>query len=131
MGIIPIIRHHVQFQYEIATRKYKTLLAKELDRKEIQEGLIKACNVIDLIIEILRGSRNIKDAKACLTDGVTDNITFKNPASEIMAQQLHFTDRQAQAILDMRLYKLIGLEIEAFIRSTMRHFSILESMRIS
>ena len=46
MGIVPIIRHHVQFQYEIATRKYKTLLAKELDRKEIQEGLIKACNVI-------------------------------------------------------------------------------------
>ena len=116
MGIVPIIRHHVQFQYEIATRKYKTLLAKELDRKEIQEGLIKACNVIDLIIEILRGSRNIKDAKACLTDGVTDNITFKNPASEIMAQQLHFTDRQAQAILDMRLYKLIGLGIEALMK---------------
>ena len=116
MGIVPIIRHHVQFQYEIATRKYKTLLAKELDRKEIQEGLIKACNVIDLIIEILRGSRNIKDAKACLTDGVTDSITFKNPASEIMAQQLHFTDRQAQAILDMRLYKLIGLEIEALMK---------------
>ena len=116
MGIVPIIRHHVQFQYEIATRKYKTLLAKELDRKEIQEGLIKACNVIDLIIEILRGSRNIKDAKACVTDGVTDNITFKNPASEIMAQQLHFTDRQAQAILDMRLYKLIGLEIEALMK---------------
>ena len=116
MGIVPIIRHHVQFQYEIATRKYKTLLAKELDRKEIQEGLIKACNVIDLIIEILRGSRNIKDAKACLTDGVTDNITFKNPASEIMAQQPHFTDRQAQAILDMRLYKLIGLEIEALMK---------------
>ena len=116
MGIVPIIRHHVQFQYEIATRKYKTLLAKELDRKEIQEGLIKACNVIDLIIEILRGSSNIKDAKACLTDGVTDNITFKNPASEIMAQQLHFTDRQAQAILDMRLYKLIGLEIEALMK---------------
>ena len=116
MGIVPIIRHHVQFQYEIATRKYKTLLAKELDRKEIQEGLIKACNVIDLIIEILRGSRNIKDAKACLTDGVTDNITFKNPASEIMAQQLHFADRQAQAILDMRLYKLIGLEIEALMK---------------
>lgn len=116
LGIVPIIRHHVQFQYEIATRKYQTLLAKELDKKEIQEGLIKACNVIDLIIEILRGSRSIKDAKACLTDGVTDNITFKNPASEIMAQQLHFTERQAQAILDMRLYKLIGLEIEALMK---------------
>ena len=40
-----------------------TLLAKEQDKKEIQEGLIKACDVIDLIIEILRGSKNIKDAK--------------------------------------------------------------------
>ena len=113
MGVVPIIRHHVKFQYEIATRKYQTLLAKEQDKKEIQEGLIRACNVIDLIIEILRGSRSIKDAKACLTDGNTDHITFKNPSSKIMAQQLNFTDRQAQAILEMRLYRLIGLEIEA------------------
>ena len=116
MGVVPIIRHHVKFQYEIATRKYQTLLAKEQDKKEIQEGLIRACNVIDLIIEILRGSRNIKDAKACLTDGNTDHITFKNPSSKIMAQQLNFTDRQAQAILEMRLYKLIGLEIEALMK---------------
>ena len=116
MGIVPIIRHHVKFQYEIATRKYNTLLQKELDRKEIQEGLIRACNVIDLIIEILRGSCNIKDAKACLTEGNTDNITFKNPASKVMAQQLNFTERQAQAILEMRLYKLIGLEIEALMK---------------
>lgn len=116
MGLIPIIRHHVHFQYEIATRKYNTLLAKELDKKEIQEGLIRACNVIDLIIEILRGSRNIKDAKACLTVGDTENITFKNPSSKIMAQQLNFTERQAQAILEMRLYKLIGLEIEALMK---------------
>ena len=116
MGIIPIIRHHVKFQYEIATRKYTTLLQKELDRKEIQEGLIKACNVIDLIIEILRGSKNVKDAKACLVEGNTDNITFKNPSSKLMAQQLCFSERQAQAILDMRLYKLIGLEIEALMK---------------
>jgi DNA gyrase subunit A len=116
MGIVAIIRHHVKFQYEIATRKYRTLLQKELDKKEIQEGLIRACNVIDLIIEILRGSRNIKDAKACLTTGETENIKFKNPASKVMAQQLNFTDRQAQAILDMRLYKLIGLEIEALMK---------------
>ena len=116
MGVVPIIRHHVKFQYEIATRKYQTLLAKEQDKKEIQEGLIRACNVIYLIIEILRGSRSIKDAKACLTDGNTDHITFKNPSSKIMAQQLNFTDRQAQAILEMRLYKLIGLEIEALMK---------------
>lgn len=125
MGVVPIIRHHVKFQYEIATRKYQTLLAKEQDKKEIQEGLIRACNVIDLIIEILRGSRNIKDAKACLTDGNTDHITFKNPSSKIMAQQLNFTDRQAQAILEMRLYKLIGLEIEALMKE---HDETLENI---
>ena len=125
MGVVPIIRHHVKFQYEIATRKYQTLLAKEQDKKEIQEGLIRTCNVIDLIIEILRGSRSIKDAKACLTDGNTDHITFKNPSSKIMAQQLNFTDRQAQAILEMRLYKLIGLEIEALMKE---HDETLENI---
>ncbi len=116
MGLRKIIEHHVDFQFELATRKYKTLLAKELDKKEIQEGLIKACDVIDLIIEILRGSRNVKDAKACLTGGVTENIKFKTSISRKMAAMLRFTERQAGAILDMRLYKLIGLEIEALMK---------------
>lgn len=92
MGIVPIIRHHVNFQYELATRKYKTLLAKELDKKEIQEGLIAACDVIDLIIEILRGSNNVKTAKACLTGGITDGIKFKSEASKKDAAKLRFTD---------------------------------------
>ena len=113
MGLKSIIEHHVDFQFDVATRKYKTLLAKELDKKEIQEGLIKACNVIDLIIEILRGSKSIKEAKACLTDGITENIKFKSNISKKMASMLRFTERQATAILEMRLYKLIGLEIEA------------------
>ena len=78
MGLKSIIEHHVDFQFDVATRKYKTLLAKELDKKEIQEGLIKACDVIDLIIEILRGSKSIKEAKACLTDGITENIKYKS-----------------------------------------------------
>ncbi|EOS22179.1 DNA gyrase subunit A [Lachnospiraceae bacterium 3-1] len=113
MGIVPIIRHHVNFQYELATRKYKTLLAKELEKKEVQEGLIKACDVIDLIIEILRGSKNIRDAKDCLMNGNTEKIEFRYKGSEADARQLCFTERQATAILEMRLYKLIGLEIEA------------------
>lgn len=113
MGLKKIIEHHVDFQFELATRKYKNLLGKELDKKEIQEGLIKACDVIDLIIEILRGSKSIKDVKACLTNGVTDNISFKSNISKKMASMLRFTERQATAILEMRLYKLIGLEIEA------------------
>ena len=113
LGLKDIIRHHADFLYEVNGRKYNTLLKKELDKKEIQEGLIAACDVIDLIIEILRGSRNIKDAKACLTEGKTDAIRFKSKASEKQASKLAFTERQASAILEMRLYKLIGLEIEA------------------
>ena len=116
MGLVPIIRHHVDFQYEIATRKYNTLLAKELEKKEVQEGLIKACDVIDLIIEILRGSKNVKEAKACLVEGETGNIQFKSEQSKKDAANLHFTEKQASAILEMRLYKLIGLEIEALLK---------------
>ena len=113
LGLKGIIEHHVDFQFELTTRKYKTLLAKELEKREVQEGLIKACNVIDLIIEILRGSSNVKEARACLVDGVTGNIRFKSKISQKMAAMLRFTDRQATAILEMRLYKLIGLEIQA------------------
>ncbi len=116
LGLIPVIRHHVNFQYELTTRKYKTLLAKELDKKEVQEGLIQACDVIDLIIEILRGSKNIRDAKDCLMNGNTDKIKFRYKGSEADAKNLCFTERQATAILEMRLYKLIGLEIEALMK---------------
>ncbi len=116
MGIVPIIRHHVDFQYELATRKYQTLLNKELEKKEIQEGLIRACDVIDLIIEILRGSKNIKDAKNCLVNGVTANIKFRHEESKKQASELRFSERQATAILEMRLYRLIGLEIEALLK---------------
>ena len=116
MGLRQIIEHHVDFQFELTTRKYKTLLAKELAKKEIQEGLIKACDVIDLIIEILRGSKSIKDAKECLIHGTVENITFKTAASKKKAAKLCFTEKQATAILEMRLYKLIGLEIEALMK---------------
>jgi DNA gyrase subunit A len=115
MGLKQILKANVDFQYEVATRKYTNLLAKELDKKEIQEGLIRACNVIDLIIEILRGSKDRNMAKACLVEGKIDGIQFKSKESKIMATQLSFTEKQANAILEMRLYKLIGLEIEALI----------------
>ena len=116
LSLKQIIEHHVDFQFELSTRKYRTLLAKEQEKKEVQEGLIKACNVIDLIIEILRGSKNVKDAKACLIRGETENIQFKSKISKKMAAMLRFTERQATAILEMRLYRLIGLEIEALER---------------
>ena len=76
------IEYFLDFQYELMTRKYRTLLTKEKEKQEIQEGLIKACDVIDLIIEILRGSKNIQQAKACLTSGQTEGIRFRTKASE-------------------------------------------------
>lgn len=116
MGLKQIIRENVNFQFEVATRKYTNLLAKEREKREVQEGLIKACNVIDLIIEILRGSKDRNMAKRCLVDGEVEGIKFKSKESKIMASQLMFTERQANAILDMRLYKLIGLEVQALIK---------------
>ena len=113
LSLKQIIEHHVDFLFEVTTRKYNTLLGRELEKQEIQEGLIKACNVIDLIIEILRGSKNRDQVKKCLVEGVTEGIRFKTKTSEKAASKLHFTEKQASAILDMRLYKLIGLEIEA------------------
>ncbi|MCD7752571.1 MAG: DNA topoisomerase 4 subunit A [Lachnospiraceae bacterium] len=116
LSLKEIIAANVDFQFEFTRRKYTTLLNKEMEKKEVQEGLIKACNVIDLIIEILRGSRDRNMAKNCLVNGETKGIKFKNRGSEIMASQLCFTERQANAILEMRLYKLIGLELEALIK---------------
>nr|WP_253293903.1 DNA topoisomerase (ATP-hydrolyzing) [Falcatimonas sp. MSJ-15] len=113
LGLKAIIKHHVDFQYDIATRKYTTLLNKERENKEIKEGLIRACNIIDLIIEILRGSKNLKQAKECLINGDVSDIKFRSEASRKAAMKLDFTPRQATAVLELRLYKLIGLEIEA------------------
>lgn len=106
-----ILKNYLDFQYKNATRKYQTLLEKELEKKEIREGLIKACDVIDLIIAVLRGSKNLKDAKNCLMTGDISNINFRVKGFEEDAKKLCFTEKQAAAILEMRLYKLIGLEI--------------------
>ena len=116
LSLREILKSNTDFLYQTATRKYENLLEKERKKREIQEGLIKAVNVIDLIIEILRGARDRKTVKNCLVNGETGGIKFRSEESEIMATQLAFTEAQADAILDMRLYKLIGLELEALIK---------------
>ncbi|WP_026494621.1 DNA gyrase/topoisomerase IV subunit A [Butyrivibrio sp. WCD3002] len=116
MSLTSIMKSVVDFQFETARRKYTTLLKKEQEKKEIQEGLIKACNVIDIVIEILRGSKDRAMAKDCLVNGNTNGIRFKSEASKAMAAQLLFTERQAEAIMEMRLYKLIGLELDALVK---------------
>ena len=131
LSLRQIIKYHVDFQYQLATRKYKTLLQKELDKKEIQEGLIHACDVIDLIIEVIRGSKTLKEVKNCLTYGETKGIRFKSEASRKQATMLKFTQAQAKAILEMRLHSLIGLEIEALMKEheeTLKHIALYENL---
>ena len=106
-----LIEEFVLFQEDLYTREYQFLLEKAKKRLEIVEGLMKATDVIDLIIEILRGSSSVKQAKTCLIEGITEGIKFKSRASEKEAATLSFTENQADAILAMQLSKLIGLEI--------------------
>lgn len=106
-----MLAEFVDFQVELYTKEYRYLLDKAQKRLEIVEGLVKATDVIDLIIEILRGSSSIKQAKDCLTQGITEGIKFKSKKSEKDAATLNFTLPQADAILSMQLSKLIGLEI--------------------
>jgi len=134
LGLKAIVEHFADFQFELTTRKYQTLLKAEEEKKEVQEGLIKAVDIIDLIIEILRGSQNVKEVKACLVSGDTGEIRFKSNISKKMAKLLRFTERQATAILEMRLHRLIGLEITALqmehektLKNILRYRDILEN----
>jgi len=129
LGLKAILEQYLDFQYEINTRKYRTLLQKEQEKLEIQEGLIRACDIIDLIIEILRGSKNINQAKACLTTGNTEGIRFKSKASRQAAAKLDFTEAQAKAILEMRLYRLIGLELDALMEEHAETVKNIETYR--
>ena len=121
-----ILRNYLEFQYENANRKYTILLKKEQEKSEVQEGLIEACDCIDVIIAVLRGAKKLEDAKACLTKGDITKISFRDPKYLRDAMKLHFTERQAQAILEMRLYRLIGLEIDALLKE---HETTLKNIR--
>ena len=116
MGLRSILSAHSAFLYDLNTRKYTNLLAREQERSEIQEGLIKATDLIDLIIETIRGSRDRATVVRCLTTGDTKGIKFRSKVSEKEASSFNFTEKQASAILDMRLAKLIGLELEALMK---------------
>ena len=111
MTLKSIMENFVKFQRELIARKYKNLLDKENERKEIEEGLIMATDLIDAIIATLRASKTREDAKTHLTTGKCKNVKIKDKKLAKVASKFNFTSLQADAILDMRLYKLIGLEI--------------------
>ena len=111
MSLHRIITEFLEFYRETMTRKYKTLLDREKKAAEVREGLMTAVDCIDTIIEVFRGSTVVAMAKKCLTKGVTDGIKFKTKTAEKQAKKFCFTELQADAILEMKMQKLIGLEM--------------------
>ena len=110
-----MIEEFIKFQVELYTKEYKHLLDKAENRLEIVNGLIDATDIIDLIIEILRGSSSVKQAKDCLINGNVTDINFKSATSKKQASKLNFTPNQADAILAMPLSRLVGLELQKLI----------------
>ncbi|MBR3739079.1 MAG: DNA topoisomerase 4 subunit A [Clostridia bacterium] len=95
MGLKTVIGHFIRHQKEVVTRRTQYELEQAKARAHILEGLIVAVDNLDEVIALIRVSRNGKEAKQRLMD------------------RFGFTDVQAQAILDLRLQRLTGLEIEA------------------
>ena len=92
LSLREMLYHYIQHQKDVVTRRTKYDLAKAEARAHILEGLLKALDHIDEIVAIIRGSRDTASAREALMD------------------RFGFTDKQAQAILDMRLARLTGLE---------------------
>lgn len=116
MSLLRILTEFVDFYRETMTRKYKNLLAREKKSAEVKEGLITAVDCIDTIIEVFRGSTVVPMAKKCLMKGITDGIKFKTKRCEKIAKSFCFTEIQADAILEMKLQKLIGLEMTTLMK---------------
>lgn len=94
MNILDMLRAYLKHQEEVVTRRTQYDLNKAQERAHILEGLLKALDNIDKVIKIIRASKNVQDAKAELI------------------QEFGLSDAQAQAIVDMRLRALTGLERE-------------------
>ena len=94
MGIIEILGQYLKHQEDVVTRRTKYDLNKAEERAHILEGLLIALDNIDEVIKIIRGSKTVAEAKQQLID------------------RFALTDAQAQAIVDMRLRALTGLERE-------------------
>ena len=92
LNILDMLKHYLKHQEEVITRRTKYDLNKAQERAHILEGLLKALDNIDEIIKIIRGSANVSIAKTELIN------------------RFSFSDAQAQAIIDMRLRALTGLE---------------------
>lgn len=96
LGLKPILQHYINHQKEVITKRTQRELEIAEKRFHIVEGFIKAIGIMDQIIETIRASKSKKDAGKNLMD------------------KFGFTEIQAEAILELMLYRLTGLEIVAF-----------------
>lgn len=110
-SLLDLINSFIGFQYEIYTKKFKNLLEKSSEKMEITEGLIKAIDQLDAILDLIRNSKSTAVAKKALMSGSVENINFKLKKNKDLAQKFNFTEKQADAILKMQLSRLVGLEI--------------------
>ena len=94
MNLLEMLKYYLAHQEDVVTRRTQYDLNKAEERAHILEGLLKALDHIDRVIQIIRGSRNVQIAKASLME------------------EFALSDAQAQAIVDMRLRALTGLERE-------------------
>ncbi|WP_059105662.1 DNA topoisomerase IV subunit A [Shouchella shacheensis] len=93
MGLHPLMKAYIDHQKEVFTRRSRFELTKALDRQHIVEGLIKAVSILDDVIRVIRASKDKKDAK--------DNIQ----------SEFAFTEPQAEAIVNLQLYRLTNTDI--------------------
>lgn len=96
LGLKAILHYYIEHQKEIVTRRTKKELEIASRRFHIVEGFIKAIGIMDKIIETIRASKSKKDAQNNLMN------------------EFDFSELQAEAILELMLYRLTGLEIKAF-----------------
>lgn len=110
-------KYYLDFQKELNIRKYQYLYNKGLLRKETLDGLIQAIDVIDEIIELIRGTKLKKERMAGLMNGSVENVKFKTAKSKKIVSKFSFTERQAKAILEMKLEQLGALEVDDLIKN--------------
>lgn len=113
MNLMEILKHYLAHQEEVVTRRTQYDLNKARERAHILEGLLKALDNIDEVIRIIRGSENTQVAKVRLME------------------RFELSDAQAQAIVDMRLRTLTGLErekLEAEYKELMARIRRLEAI---
>lgn len=93
LGLKALLEAYIDHQKEVVTHRTQYDLEKAEDRAHVLEGLVKALNILDAVIETIRGSKNRQNAQ------------------ENLIQKFGFTERQADAILTLQLYRLTNLEI--------------------